>query len=512
MVSFNQIQPYWKLPGVSIEVDPSMAGTPVIQKFGLLVGIAKGGTAAPSTPIAVGTQRDADLFFGQGSMLARMFHHWFSLNRSSILYALPVDEPAAGVAATGTITVTSAPTVAGTLALYIAGQKLAVGIAAADTTAIVAGNIRTAINAAVDLPVTATVATNVVTLTAKWKGVLGNDIRMELNYRGFYGAEQTPTSLALTFSGSGFLAGGTGTPDWVAPIANLGDFPYKFVVNPFSDSGTIALWDVEYGFSDSGRWGWLRQSYGQIFSARRDTYSNLISYGPTNNSAVYHVMSVEQQSPSPIWEWAAQFGAQAARAFSIDPARPLQTLPLTDCLPAPGAVAGVAARFNKTQLNALASTGLAIQGTDVDGSGGAGVPMILREQSTYQKNLYGMADNAFELATTLATLDEIFTDLRQSVTNAFPRSKLANNGTRTGPGQAVITPNLAKAFLISRYDLLEYRGLVEDVKNFKDNLIVVRSSIEPNTLEVVYPPDLINQLRRFNVRAQFRLQFPVAVG
>lgn len=511
MVSFNSIQPYWKLPGVSIEVDPSMAGTPTNPKYGLLVGIAKGGTATPSTPIAVGTQRDADAFFGQGSMLARMFHHWFSLNRSSILFALPLDEPSSGVASTGTITVTSAPTVAGTLALYIAGQKLAVGIASADTTANVATKISAAINAALDLPVTSTVSTNVVTPTAKFKGAVGNDIRMELNYRGFYGGEVTPTSLVLTFSGSGFLSGGTGIPDWVGPIANLGDAPYKFVVNPFTDTGTIALWDVEYGFTDSGRWGWLRQSYGQVFSARRDTYSNLISYGPGNNSAIYHIMAVEQQSPSPVWEWAAQFGAQAARAFSIDPARPLQTLQLIDCLPAPVALGGIAARFNKTQLNALASVGLAIQGTDVDGSGGAGIPIILREQSTYQKNVYGMADNAFELATTLGTLDEIFTDLRQSVTNAFPRHKLANNGTRFGPGQAVITPNIAKAFLIARYDQLEYRGLVEDVKNFKDNLIVVRSSVEPNTLEILYPPDLINQLRRFNVRAQFRLQFPVVV-
>src|SRR3954470_5170616 len=367
MVSYNQIQPFWKPPGVSIEVDPSQAGTPVNPKYGLLVGIAKGGTAAFDTPIAVGTQTDANAFFGAGSMLARMFAKWFSLNKSQILYALPIAEPGAGVAATGTITVTAAATVAGTLALYIAGQKVTVAIGSADTTATIATNINAAINAATDLPVTSTVATNVVTMTAKFKGLSGNDIRVETNYRGFYGGEILPTSLALTISGSNFLAGGTGSPAFTTGIANLGDAPYKFVVNPFSDSGTISVWDTEYGFTDSGRWGWIRQSYGQIFSARRDTYSNLITYGPTNNSAVYHIMAVEQLSPSPVWEWAAQFGAQAARAFSLDPARPLQTLQLNDCLPAP-----VASRFNKTQLNALASLGLAIQGTDIDGSGGAG--------------------------------------------------------------------------------------------------------------------------------------------
>jgi phage tail sheath gpL-like len=512
MVSFNNIQPYWKLPGVSIEVDPSQAGTPVNPKYGLLVGIAKGGTAPFDTPVAVGTQTDANAFFGTGSMLARMFAKWFSLNKSQILFALPIAEPGAGVAATGTITVTAAATVAGTLALYIAGQKVTVAIGSADTTAVIATNINAAINAVTDLPVTSTVATNVVTLTAKFKGLSGNDIRVETNYRGFYGGEVLPTSLALTISGSNFLTGGTGTPTFTTGIANLGDAPYKFVVNPFSDSGTISVWDTEYGFTDSGRWGWIRQSYGQVFSARRDTYSNLITYGPTNNSAIYHIMAVENLSPSPVWEWAAQFGAQAARAFSLDPARPLQTLQLNDVLPAPYAVAGVAARFNKTQLNALASVGLAIQGTDIDGSGGSGIPIILREQSTYQKNVYGMADNAFELATTLATLDELFTRLRQAITNKYPRHKLANNGTRFGPGQAIITPNLAKAELIAQYDAWEFDGLVENVDAFVENLIVVRSSVEPNTLEVLLPPDLVNQLRRFNVRAQFRLQFPVAIS
>jgi phage tail sheath gpL-like len=504
MVSFNSIQPFWKLPGVNAEVDPSQAGTPVNPKWGLLVGHAKGGTAPFDVPVAVGTQADANAFFGNGSMLATMFKRWFALNKSTILFALPIAEPGAGVAATGTITVTAAATVAGTLALYIAGQKLSVAIASSDTTANVATKINTAINAATDLPVTSTVATNVVTLTAKWKGLSGNDIRMELNYLGFYGGEVLPTTLALTFSGSGFLTGGTGTPDFTAGIANLGDVAYKFVALPFNDSGTYTVWDTEYGFTDSGRWGWIRQAYGQIFSAKRDTYANLITYGPTNNSALIHPMAFETTSPSPIWEWTAAFAAQAAAAFNLDPARPLQTLQLNGILPAPRN-----ARFNKTQLNALANVGLAIQGTDLDNAAQSGVPIILREQSSYQKNVYGMADNAYELATTLATLDEVLTRLRQSITNKYPRHKLANDGTAFDPGQAIITPNLAKAELIAEYIRMIGVGLVENLAAFKSFLIVVRSSLEPNTLEVLYPPDLINQLRRFNVRAQFRLQFPV---
>src|SRR5215510_3948192 len=106
MVSFNQIIPNWKVPGVSVELDPSLAGTPVNPKFGVIAGYRLStGTIAANTLVAVGTQTDADTMFGRGSMLARMFKAWFALNKSTPLYALTLDAPGAGVQASGTITV-----------------------------------------------------------------------------------------------------------------------------------------------------------------------------------------------------------------------------------------------------------------------------------------------------------------------------------------------------------------------------------------------------------------------
>jgi len=39
------------------------------------------------------------------------------------------------------------------------------------------------------------------------------------------------------------------------------------------------------------------------------------------------------------------------------------------------------------------------------------------------------------------------------------------------------------------------------------NLIVERNADDPNRLDVLLPPDLVNQLRVFAVLAQFRLQY-----
>jgi hypothetical protein len=52
-----------------------------------------------------------------------------------------------------------------------------------------------------------------------------------------------------------------------------------------------------------------------------------------------------------------------------------------------------------------------------------------------------------------------------------------------------------------------WNGLVENLVQFKAHLIVERDPNDPNRVNVLYPPDLINQLRIFAVLAQFRLQY-----
>jgi phage tail sheath gpL-like len=199
-----------------------------------------------------------------------------------------------------------------------------------------------------------------------------------------------------------------------------------------------------------------------------------------------------------MYEMAAAYTAKAQRALSNDPARPLQTLQLNGTLPAK-----LHDRFNFIELNSLASSGLAIQKCWE----GSGMSQIAREQTTYQLNLYGQGDDAYELVTTLATLAAVLRNQRHAITSKYPRHKLANDGTRFGPGQAIVTPGIIKAELISQYRQDEWNGLVEDTRNFKRFLLVERDPNNPNRLNVLYPPDLINQLRIFAVLAQFRLQY-----
>jgi phage tail sheath gpL-like len=497
-ISFSRFPANWRMPLHWIEVDPSKAGLPTFNQPALLVGTKNTAAPAPANiPILVSTVEQARSYFGDGSMLALMFTAFFANNFAHQVYGLPIAEPAGGTAATGTITVTGPATAAGTIALYVAGQLIQVAVAAADTANTIAASINTAINLVTTLPVTSTVATNVVTMTCKWKGTTGNDIDVRDTYAGTLGGQVMPAGVSLAYSGSGKLTTGAGTPTVTTAIANLGDFGYEYVAWPYTDSTNLAAIETEYGFGDTGRWGWMRQLYGHVFSAYRDTYANLVTFGQTRNAPVTSIMAMEVNMPSSVWEVTAAYTAMAARALLNDPARPLQTLTLSGILPAP-----VYQNFLLTELNTMAGNGLATQNTNA-----AGVPAIMRDTTTYRLNLYNQPDDAYEVVTTLATLARIFRNQRAAITSKFPRHKLADDGTRFGGGQAIVTPKIIKAELVAQYRVDELNGLVENADAFKKNLIVERDPNNPNRLNVLYPPDLVNQLRIFAVLAQFRLQF-----
>jgi len=498
-ISFANIPQNIKVPLYWVEVDPSMAGLPSINLRALLVGVmTSGGNATKDVPIPIGSQAQADQAFGQGSELGRMFQAYYANNFANEVWGLPVQEPTGGTAATGTITVATAATGAGTIHLYVGGNHVPVPVSPSDTAATIAANIASAINADDTLPVTADAPTGAtVTLHATFKSVNGNDIGVSVNYYGARGSEILPTGLTLTLPATGFLTTGAGVPTFTNAIANLGEEPFEYVAMPYTDASSLAAWDQEYGFTDTGRWGWQRQLFGHVFSAKRGTYSALLTFGETQNSAVESIMGVETGSPSPVFEWAAAYAAKAQRALINDPARPLQSLSLNQIKLAP-----VNQRFYFPELNSLASTGIAIQKPGSDNQ-----PMIAREQTTYQLNLYGQSDDAYELVTTLATLAKLLRNQKQAITSKFPRHKLANDGTKFGPGQAIVTPGIIKSELIAQYQQDMYDGLVEDMSNFKRNLLVERDPNDPNRVNVLYPPDLINQLRIFAVLAQFRLQY-----
>ncbi len=495
-ISFNSIPSGWRLPLYYVETDPSKAGQDTLDLPALLFGQKlSAGAAAVDTPIAISSVAQAQAQFGAGSMLERMAATFFRLNQAQTLWCMPLAEPTAGAVAAGAFGITGTATAAGTLSAYIAGQRVQVAVAVGDTAAVVATALYNAINAAATLPVSATNGTSgTATLAARWKGASGNDIVLALNYGGTAAGEALPAGLSVAITA---MSGGTASPALTNAIASLGEDSYEYVGLPFADTTSLNAIEAEYGFGDGGRWGWLRQLYGHVFSAMRGSYSSLITFGAGRNSGVTEVVPVEVQHQAPPWEVVAAYVAKASRALINDPARPLQTLTLDGVLPAPRG-----ARFSAQERNALVNAGFGTLSVRSDNT-----VQIEREATTYKTNAYGVADGAYSLVTTLATLAKLFRNQRAAITSKYGRHKLANDGTKFGPGQAIVTPKIIKGELIAQYQQDEENGLVENPDAFAANLIVERDSTNPNRLNVLYPPDLVNQLRMFAVLGQFRLQY-----
>jgi len=492
-VSFNTIPSNVRVPLFYAEVDNSQAGYFSQALRTLIIGQKlAAGTGTADVSVLVSRTDEAKQLSGVGSIAARMHEIYRANDAAGEVWMLLVDDLVAGTAAVNTITVTVSATEGGTLNLYIAGQKLQIAVVTSDTATIIATGIAAAINAATSLPVTATSAAGVVTVTCRHKGLVGNDVKYQLNYRGTVGGEKTPAGVSLAFAQT---TAGAGTPVLTTALAALGDDEYDFIIHPYTDSTSLDA--IQSLLNDTtGRWAYNRQIYGHAYSAKSDTFSNLVAFGLARNDQHATIAGYETGVPNPIWEYAAAYGARNAVFISVDPARPTQTGELVGILPATPSN-----RFIRTERSTLLNSGIATSMI-----GGSAV-RIERAITTYQKNAWNQADPSYLDSETLHTLALVIRRLRYIVTQKYGRHKLANDGTRFGAGQAIVTPAVVRGELIGEYAELEDQGIVENAEAFKTNLIVERDVNDPNRLNVLYPPDLINQLRVFAVLAQFRLQY-----
>ncbi|MFQ0994040.1 phage tail sheath subtilisin-like domain-containing protein [Gilliamella sp. BG2] len=493
-ISFNNIPSNIKVPLFYAEVDSSAANT--IQDSGASLIIAYPLAESPierNKLIIMPTADHAKKLAGRGSQLSRMVEAYRNTDTFGELFVIAVDEPIAGSNSTGTIQISGTAEETGTLSLYIGNSKIQSRVTVSDTAETIANGLHNAINTHLDLPVTATVTNSTITLTAKNKGLSGNDIPLCFNYYGTIGGEETPDGLNITIVQ---MHGGTGTPDLTPVIAAMGDKLLDFIAFPFNDLSSLATFNHEMD-DTTGRWSYARQLYGHAYTAKKGDLSELVEFGDKLNYQHITVAGYEKTIQTGIDELIAMRTARNAVFIRNDPARPTQTGLLNGALPASDSN-----QFTLTEQQSLLSHGIA---TAYVSSGNL---LIQRDITTYQRNSYGIADNSYLDSETLHTLAYVLRKLRSVITSKYPRHKLANDGTRFGAGQAIITPAVAKAEINATYRQLELLGLVENFDVFKKNLIVERNVNDPNRLDVLFPPDLVNQLRVFAVLAQFRLQYP----
>lgn len=490
MIPFTTIPANIRTPLLYAEFDSSGAiRGGVNQVFrNLVIGQkTSAGTATANVPVKVTLDEagtNAAALFGVGSMLHLMFKKLYLNDKYTEAWGLPLSDNGAGVAAAGTLTVTGPASAAGTINLYIGGQLVQVVVANGDAQNSIAAAINTAINAATHLPVTSTVSTNVVTVTAKNKGTLGNGIDLRLNY---YEGEALPTGVAVAIVA---MASGATDPTITTAISGMGETQFHAIAFPYAT--TALMNELETQLED--RWGGIRMIEGHLFTCKDDTASNLGTFGNGRNSKQSTILGL-YKSPSPSFEWAAALMGLASYNLAIDQARPLQTLEVKGCL-APA----LANQFLQTERNLLLYDGISTVTHEM-----AGTTRVERLITTYQRSAAGTEDPSYLDLEPKFTLAFIRFDWRTYMSNKYPRHKLADDGTKFGPGQPVMTPKLGKAEAIARFRYWEEKGLVENIDQFIEELICERNVSDRTRMDWKLPPDLMNQLRIMGTQIAFIL-------
>lgn len=256
----------------------------------LIVGVkSSAGTATALTPVQILDVNDAITKCGIGSEAALMAAKGFEqglLNQSSgrggipEIWACPITAPAGGaVAAEQTLTVTGPATASGTLILRIAGRYIYVGVNAGDAQNTIAAAIEDEIDAlAKELPVSASVASNVVTCVHRTSGTNGNDVAYEV--------VQTVAGVSVALAAS---VVGTGTVDITAAVDASFDKDYDAIV--ISIHSSTAVTDAIAHLADA--WTYSQKSWRWVVMGDRASLGTAQGYATSADTERILIPSCE---------------------------------------------------------------------------------------------------------------------------------------------------------------------------------------------------------------------------
>ncbi len=476
--------------GFFLEIDHTHAvtGPTVMPRKLLLLGqrLPTGNTPA-LTPVRVVNEGYAIHSFGQGSMLHKMSQAVDKVKKLYGLvdvYAVALDDFASGTEAKGTVTITGTVDVPGIFNLYVGGELVRSQASLLDDATAVATKLAAAINANADLPVTALATAGVVTVTARHKGAAFNALELATTY---YETDTTVSGLSVTCAN---LSGGAGDPDVSDALAAIaGDWFYS-IVCPYTD--TLNLTSLRDDMD--GRWGGINMKTGHVFNAPNGTFAELTTFGEAQNSPHFSSFGLKN---SPTWGpvRAAALAATCEYLSKIDPAAPLADMEVPGVLPP-----RLKDRFDDDERELLLFSGISTTTVTVDNK-----ILLERVITNYQKSTLGVPNESLLRLETKWTVDNYRYGLRIWLYTKFNRFKLADDGTNVAPGQKVATPMVIRAEIIAYTRLQESFGQVENVDEFKRELLVVRSEVDVDRINAIVPPDLINQFRTFAAAVQYKL-------
>lgn len=468
-ITFDAIPASIRKPGKYFEFNTALAVRTLPANAQLVLIVAQrlaAGSVPALTPVNVFSDVQAAGYFGQGSVAHRMVRALLTCYAYLDVTVVAVDDDAAGVAAAGTVTITGPATGSGLVTLRVGADTVRIAAESGDTATEIVAALAAQVAQQPDLPVTASAAAGVLTLTAKNQGALGNQIPLAAV------CEAAGVSAIVAA-----MTNGAADPSIADALAAVWSSGHDVIVTPYNDQTSLTalrthLDNVSGPLEQRGAVG-VYATTGTLAAAT--TLAGLINSGRITGGLLPGTKSLP-------CEVAAAYAARVA--YEEDPARPLNTLALTGI-----DVPAVEDRLSRTeQENALRNGVTPLE------VGPGDVIQIVRAITTYTVDPQGIEDISLLDLTTIRTLDYVRYACRQRISLRFPREKLSAR-----------TPAKVRSELLDVLYKLEELEIVEEVEANKDGLIVERDLQEPNRLNAKIPCDVVNGLHVFAGRIDLLL-------
>lgn len=414
-------------------------------------------TVAEKVATKIFSSAEAATYSGYGSMLHIMTAAAIKANPYLDITAITLDDNVAGVAASATVTLTGPATSAGVVTLYVANVKVEAAIAKDDTASKIATAICNAIAAKPELPVVASNAAGVVTLTAKNKGLCGNDIGLGYRIDGALGVDVTIVA----------MSNGAANPDPQDALDTALPGNYHTIINPFNNETDITTVRDHVDLVS----GPIEQRPARYFYADNSVLADATTLAGLDNSGrarFPYLRLTNTMRKSMPYEIAA--AVAAARMTEPDLARPLDGIEVKGI-----SLPDLADRFSRTECETLVQNGVTPLEVGRDGR-----LQIVQLVSTYTKNAEGILDASLSEAMTIDVLDYTRLAMLTRFTQRFSRQK--------------ITDALVKSIRSEAIDvalMLEQLEYLEHVKEWMDYFLAERDSQNVNRVNVRIPTPIV---------------------
>ena len=468
-ITFNSVPSNAAASAVYVEQEAVSrdTGSPVLTRNLFVLGQYNSGfSPTANTAKLILNKEDAWTRYGRGSQLSRMLELIINNSGGVAAYAVPLADDGGAVKATGTIVVGGGATAQGALAVYVEGTKVAVAVANLDTPTLVGDAIEAAINAALDLPVTASNAAGTVTFTSRWGGESGNQINLAVNLAD---ADETPAGLTIAVTDMGDVVAGATDPVLTTAFANMGDVNYTDVVCPYNSAASLTAMETAGDDRDDPAVNLMFNG----FVGYTDTIANFLTALDSRNSEWTTYIPVPG-SASSAYMIAAGAAADFAAQQQSNAGRPQKGRTI------PGAIAGnESMRLNN---DTIVRAGGSWTQNQEDGTVTIGDLCTTRTQTSA-----GADTEDWRFTIIIPNLQFKRYAVKTVFTSSpYDRAVVLQDGGGKGPSYAV-RPSTVKARAIGLVDDWIERGLSTSRATIVDNMTAEINSSNPGRIDLLIP-------------------------